>query len=366
MDGIFEEVKNRLGFGCMRFPLTDNRDIDMEQVKRMVDLFLERGFNYFDTAHGYLDQRSEGTLKTCLVSRHPRESYLLADKLSNGFFEKEEDILPLFERQLECCGVEYFDYYLMHALDGASYRKYASCNAFKVVSELKRLGRIRHVGMSFHDSAQVLREILSKESCIEFVQLQINYLDWESDSVQSRLCYETCVEFGKPVIVMEPVKGGTLAQLLPEADRVLDTLSPRDSNASYALRYVMGLDNVKVILSGMSDMAQVEENTDLFLNAEPLDEKALEALEEVRRITLAHGSIACTGCRYCTEVCPIDMPIPEIFSFMNSGRKAGYDALITKTKASDCLQCGRCEKACPQHLPIRRYLDNAAFRFERK
>ena len=199
--------------------------------------------------------------------------------------------------------------------------------------------------MSFHDSAQVLREILSKESCIEFVQLQINYLDWESGSVQSRLCYETCVEFGKPVIVMEPVKGGTLAQLLPEADRVLDTLDPRDSNASYALRYVMGLDNVKVILSGMSDMAH---------------------LEEVRRITLAHGSIACTGCRYCTEVCPIDMPIPEIFSFMNSGTKVGYGALVTKTKASDCLQCGRCEKACPQHLPIRRYLGNAAFRFERK
>lgn len=361
---IFDDVKQRLGFGCMRFPMK-GKEIDEEQVEKMVDAFVSGGFNYFDTAHGYLDMRSEKTLRKCLTSRYPRESYLLANKLSNAFFEKEEDILPLFQSQLEACGVEYFDFYLMHALNADYYEKYSRCKAFEITAELKKEGKIRHLGMSFHDSAAVLRRILTERPEIEFVQLQLNYLDWDSESVQSRLCYETCVEFGKPVVVMEPVKGGTLAQLLPEADAQFDRLEERGSNASYALRFVMGLDNVKVILSGMSDMKQMEENMALFREQRRLDEKEMAAIERVKAITLEHGSIACTSCHYCTEVCPIDMPIPSIFTLMNSGAKNGYKEITKTTKASDCLKCGKCERACPQHLPIKRYLDQAAFRFEK-
>lgn len=361
----FAPVRNRLGFGCMRFPVTADGKIDETEVTRMVDRFIEKGFNYFDTAHGYLDGRSETTLRHCLTSRHDRSTYLLADKLSNGFFEKAEDIIPLFDRQLERCGVSYFDYYLMHALNARTYSKYVSADAFRICAGLREEGKIRHLGMSFHDSADVLDRILDEQPGIEFVQLQINYLDWESETVQARKCYETCQKHGKKVIVMEPVKGGTLSQLLPEADSVFDRLEGRMSNAAYALRFVMGLENVSVILSGMSTPAQVEENTDLFLSAGPLSDEEMKAVDEVRDITLRHGAIACTACRYCTEVCPVGMPVPEIFSLMNSGKEEGYDRITEKTKAGDCLHCGKCEAACPQHLPVRRYLDQAAFRFEK-
>ncbi len=364
-DEVFRSVSKKLGLGCMRFPLTSDGAIDIETVKKMVDLFIKEGFNYFDTAHGYLNGRSEGAVKEALTSRYPRESYLLADKLSNGFFKKEEDIRPLFESQLAQCGVGYFDYYLMHALDGESYKKYCSTNAFTVASRLKEEGKIRHVGMSFHDSADVLRKILSEQKVIEFVQLQINYADWEDEKVQSRLCYETCVEFGCPVIVMEPVKGGNLSSLHPEAEAVFNTLEDRGSNASYALRFVNDLENVKVILSGMSSMEQVEDNIKTFKAPKPLDENEKDAIRKAAQIIKREGSIACTKCNYCTEVCPVDMPIPSIFAVMNRRDERSYDEITHKVKASACLKCGKCEKTCPQHLPIRRYLEQAAFRYEK-
>lgn len=360
---VFSDVKNKLGFGCMRFPLRADKSVDTEQVCSMVDLFISEGFNYFDTAHGYLDGQSETVLRTCLTSRYPRSAYLLADKLSNAFFEKEEDILPLFRSQLEACGAEYFDYYLMHALNKSYYEKYRACNAFGIVRDLRAQGLVRHMGMSFHDSADVLDMILSEEKDIEFVQLQVNYLDWESEKVQSRLCCDVCRKHGVRVIIMEPVKGGTLSQLLPEAASVLDRLPDRQSNASYALRFAAGIDVVSVVLSGMSTLSQVEENTRLFKSVKPLNEEEMQAIKEVAEITQRHGSIACTACNYCTEVCPVKMPVSSIFALMN--RNEGTYAGVTKeTKASDCLNCGRCEAACPQGLPIRRYLGQAVFRYE--
>ena len=277
-NNTFADVKNKLGFGCMRFPQKADRDVDTDMVCQMVDRFLEAGFNYFDTAHGYIERRSQNAVKTCLTSRHPRSSYLLADKLSNAFFEKQEDIVPLFNLQLEECGVDYFDYYLMHALNGESYKKYVKCKAFETVAQLKAEGKIRHIGMSFHDSAQVLRKILSEREEIEFVQLQINYLDWNSESVQSRLCYEVCCEFAKPVIVMEPVKGGNLSQLIPQAQAVFDRLPERKSNASYAMRFAASLENVALVLSGMSDPDQVEDNIQTFSALKPLDDEEKKAV----------------------------------------------------------------------------------------
>ena len=362
---IFSKVRGRFGLGCMRFPVKADGNIDIETVRQMVDLFMREGFNYFDTAHGYLDGRSERTMRSCLTSRYPREDYLLADKLSNGFFSKEEDIIPLFHLQLEECGVDYFDYYLMHAINAESYEKYKACKAFETVAALKEEGRVRHMGMSFHDSAEVLDRILTEQPCIEFVQLQLNYLDWDSDKVQSRLCYETCVRHGVPVIVMEPVKGGTLAELHPDANGILDALPRSGSNASYALRFVLGLDNVRVVLSGMSSMAQVEDNIRTMKEGRALDGKEAEAIAKVISVIEKEGAIACTACSYCTEVCPIAMPIPQIFRLMNNLSGESYGEITSKTRASMCLSCGKCEKACPQMLPIRRYLGQAAMRYEK-
>lgn len=363
---IFDAAHGRLGLGCMRFPTKADGNIDTETVRQMVDLFMREGFNYFDTAHGYLDGRSERMVRTCLTSRYPRDSYLLADKLSGGFFEKEEDIEPLFHLQLEECGVDWFDYYLMHALNAQSYEKYKACKAFETASRLKDEGRIGHVGMSFHDSAEVLDRILSEQSAIEFVQLQLNYLDWESPSVQSRLCYEVCMKHSKPVIVMEPAKGGSLCQLHPKAQGLLDGLPGARSNASYAMRFVMGLEGVAMVLSGMSTLDQVEDNVHTFKEALPLSDEEKAVLAKVVEIINEEGAIACTDCRYCMEVCPIGMPIPAIFRLMNGRTDRSYEEITEKMKASKCLGCGKCEKACPQKLPIRRYLGQAAMRYEKK
>ena len=363
---IFDAAHGRLGLGCMRFPTKADGNIDTETVRQMVDLFMREGFNYFDTAHGYLDGRSERMVRTCLTTRYPRDSYLLADKLSSGFFEKEEDIVPFFHLQLEECGVDWFDYYLMHAINAQSYEKYKACKAFETASRLKAEGRIGHVGMSFHDSAEVLDRILGEQSAIEFVQLQLNYLDWDSPSVQSRLCYEVCMKHSKPVIVMEPAKGGSLCQLHPKAQELLDGLPGARSNASYAMRFVMGLEGVAMVLSGMSTLDQVEDNVHTFKEALPLGDEEKAVLEKVVGIINQEGAIACTDCRYCTEVCPIGMPIPAIFRLMNGRTDKSYEEITEKMKASKCLGCGKCEKACPQKLPIRRYLSQAAMRYEKK
>ena len=369
---IFSEVKGNLGFGCMRFPM-QGKDIDYEQTSKMIDVFMENGFNYFDTAHGYISEKSEPALKECLVKRYPRESYVLANKLTTYYFEKEEEILPLFEKQLEACGVEYFDFYLLHAQNAEFFAKYKRCNAYEHVFELKKQGRVKHVGISFHDKAEVLEQILTEYPEIEFVQIQFNYLDYDDVGIESRKCYEVCVKHGKPVIVMEPVKGGSLVDIPEGAQMIFDSLQG-GSNASYAIRFAASFDHVMMVLSGMSNMEQMEDNISYMKKFEKLSDKEMEAVFAVRDIIQSQGLIPCTGCKYCMDVCPKNIAIPVLFADLNAKEihnnwnSAWYYGIHTKNggKASECLKCGKCEAVCPQHLHIKELLTKVAEAFEKK
>lgn len=351
----FDGVKKNFGFGYMRLPMKDD-EVDIEQVCRMTDAFLEAGFNYFDTAHGYIDGKSEIAMRECLVKRHPRESYLLANKLSDPYFSSQEEIRPFFQSQLEVCGVDYFDFYLMHAQDKKSFEKYKRCRAYETAMELKAEGKIKHLCISFHDTADVLDEILTEYPQVEAVQIQFNYLDYDDPEVQSRLCYEVCRKHGKPIIVMEPVRGGRLVNLPDEAADLLKNLGG-GSPASYAIRFTAGFEGVLMVLSGMSNMEQLEDNISYMADFKPLDEKERAAVEKVAAALRSMKLVSCTACRYCTEGCPKNIPIPDIFAYMNA-EKSGEKAELKSdgAGASDCIGCGKCEKACPQHLPIRALL----------
>ncbi len=371
MKQFYPEVHKKLGFGCMRLPMS-NEEVDTAQMKKMVDMFLERGFNYFDTAHGYVGGKSETALKECLTSRYPRERYILTDKLSTHHFNKEEEIRPLFESQLEACGVDYFDFYLMHAQDENIFAKFERCNAYKVAYGFKAEGKIRHFGISFHDRAEVLEKILKAHPEIEVVQIQFNYVDYEDPSVESRKVYEVCEKYGKPVIVMEPIKGGSLLNLPDEAQKLYDELGG-GSNASYAIRFAAGFDNIMMVLSGMSNVENMEDNTSYMQEFQPLDRREMEAVEKVVEIFRAQNLIPCTACRYCMEECPKGISIPDLFALMNAKKRFGnwntdyyYNNIHTGEgrKASDCLRCGKCERICPQHLNIRELLENVAAEFE--
>ena len=368
---MFENVHKNFGFGCMRLPMKGS-EVDYAEFERMVDAFLAEGFNYFDTAHGYLSGKSETALRDCLAKRHPRESFILTDKLTEPYFQKEEDIRPFFESQLKACGVEYFDFYLMHAQSRENFEKFRRCRAYETAFDLKKEGKIRHVGISFHDTAEMLERILTQYPQIEVVQIQFNYLDYEDPAVQSRKCYEVCRKHNKPVIVMEPVKGGNLVNLPEDAKAIyarLGTASP----ASYAIRFAAGFEGMFMVLSGMSNMAQMQDNLSYMKDFRPLDEAEMQAVGEVRDILRSMRLIPCTACRYCTDGCPKHISIPDLFSCMNA--KVGYHdwsagffyrEVFTKNngKASECICCGKCERSCPQHLPIRSLLKDVAKEFE--
>lgn len=356
MNTIFENVKKNFGFGMMRLPMIDG-EVDTAQVCKMVDLFLSKGFNYFDTAHGYLDGKSELAVRDCLSTRHPRDSFVLTNKLSIHFFQTEEDIRPLFQKQLDACGVEYFDYYLMHAMNRNRHLHFKQCRAYETAMALKAEGKVKHIGMSFHDDAETLDQILTEYPQIEVVQLQFNYVDYEDEKVQSRKCYEVCQKHGKPVLVMEPVKGGSLVNLPEAAQKVFDGLKG-GSNASYAIRYAAGFENIKMVLSGMSNLEQMEDNLSFMGSFKPLSLQELEAVEKVSLIFRNQGLIPCTGCRYCTEVCPQGIAIPKLFAALNTKRN-GETAPSVDTNM-DCLGCGKCEESCPQELKIRQLLEVAA------
>lgn len=373
-----KEKKVDLGFGCMRLPLlqADQQDaFDYQKIEQLFDAFLEKGFTYFDTAYTYHGYHAEEAVRKTLVERHPRESFELVTKMPLRDFKDEEDLEHIFNEQLEHCGVEYFDYYLLHNMGTNVYEKCKKYNAFDFVAEKKKEGKIRQVGMSFHDMLELLDEILGQYGDkIDFVQLQVNYMDWEQPNVLSRRCLEVARKYGKPVTVMEPCKGGTLVNLPKEAEDLLRQARPEASNASWALRFAASQDGVTRVLSGMNSMEQVEDNTRTFLNFEPITREDQKVIEQVKKIIEKNTPIPCTGCAYCTHGCPKNIAIPQYFALYNSiSRTTGsfssqavyyHNLSLKHGKASECIGCGQCEKACPQHLPIRRYLKDTAEKFE--
>ncbi len=354
MDTLFSNINKNFGFGCMRLPMI-GEDVDIPQTKQMVDTFLAQGFNYFDTAHGYINGKSELAVKECLTSRYPREQYILTNKLSGNYFNTQEEIRPLFQQQLEACGVEYFDFYLMHAMNAQRYARYQELNAIEEMIALKAEGKVKHIGMSFHDTAEVLDQILTDCPAIEVVQIQFNYLDFESDKVQSRKCYEVCRKHGKPVIVMEPVKGGSLVNLPDAAKRIFDARNA-GSYASYAVRFAAGFEGIMMVLSGMSNLEQMQDNLSYMSDFQILNQEEQEAVKKVTAILRNQGLVPCTACRYCTEVCPQEIPIPELFAALNAKRKNQNPSAVTGTSPSECIKCGACETICPQNLTIRELL----------
>ena len=362
MNKFFPEIKKNFGFGCMRFPMKDEQ-VDVAAVTEMVDYFMEAGFNYFDTAKPYHSGASEGVLRQCLTSRYPRESYVLTNKLSPTKFEKEEDIRPLFEEQLRECGVEYFDFYLFHANSAERHKKFTETRAYDIAQELKAEGKIRHVGMSFHDSARVLDKILTDRPEIEAVQLQLNYVDWDDPQVQARKCYDVCKKHGKPVLVMEPVKGGTLVNLPEKAMKELKGVSP----ANYAIRFAASWPNVAMVLSGMSNMEQMVDNVSFMKEFKPLTYNEEQVIERVRSIYQTMNRIPCTGCKYCVDGCYGKINIPAVFACVNDiregkeGARERYDAL--ERGADRCIGCDMCSHVCPQGLNIRMLMNEISESF---
>ena len=375
---IFNNAK-KLGFGLMRLPRLDPNNegsIDLEQTKQMVDTFLQRGFTYFDTAWMYCAFKSENAVKDALTTRHPRESYTLATKLHAAYIHSLDDRDAIFNTQREKTGVEYFDYYLLHDVGAEHYEIYKKYDCFAWIAEKKRQGLIKHMGFSFHDTAEVLDKILTEHPEMEFVQLQINYLDWDSEGVQSRKCYEVATKHGKPVIVMEPVKGGTLAKLPAAAEALLRQADPGASIPSWAVRFAASLPNVKMVLSGMSSTEQLLDNTGYMQDFAPLTQQEQAVIAQVVGIINASIAIPCTGCAYCTEGCPMHIAIPKYFSLYNAEMQElkekdftsqgtyYYNLTLKFGKASDCIGCGQCESVCPQHLPIIENLKRVAKQFE--
>ena len=361
----------KLGFGCMRFPLISGLDIDVEQVKKMIDTFMERGFTYFDTAYVYHQGNSEKTLKEALVKRYPRDKFTITTKMPMFMVQKEDDFERIFNEQLERLGVEFVDYYWLHALNEAEYEKANKLKAFDYIVKKKEEGKVKHIGFSFHDSPELLERILKEHPETEYVQLQINYLDWESPAIEAKKCYEICTKYGKPVIVMEPVRGGKLANVPEEVEKLFKGYDEKASNASWAIRYVASLENVMVILSGMSTYEQLDDNTSYMEDFKPLNEEEQNIIEKATEIINSKTTIPCTACRYCVDGCPKKIAIPEYFKLYNE-RENGmnsnvyYQNIVAsgKGKASDCIKCGKCEKVCPQHLPIRKYLEDVKEQFE--
>ncbi len=359
---LYEGVKKNFGFGFMRLPMTEDQ-VDYAQVNQMVDAFLDAGFNYFDTAHGYLDGKSEIAIRECLVKRHPRDSYILANKLSAWYYETKEEIRPLFEDQLEACGVDYFDVYLFHCINKDLYAKHLKNDAFSVIDELKAEGKIKHIAMSFHDTADFLDQVLTEQPQVEFVQLQFNYLDYDDPGVQSKACYDVCQKHGKKVIVMEPVKGGNLVNLPKEAKELL-TKNSQNSEAAFAIRYAASFPNVEMVLSGMGNMDMINDNLSAMKEFVPFCEKEFALSEELRTLIRTVRQLPCTGCRYCMEKCPQGIHIPEIFAVYNKHLAAETSWEETKPilqerfmNLKDCIQCGVCEQLCPQNIPIKEKME---------
>lgn len=368
------ESINKLGFGLMRLPM-NGEAIDMEQTKKMVDIFMENGFTYFDTAYVYIGGKSEVALKEAVTDRYPRESFQAATKLPIWECKSKEDMEKAFQTSLDRAGLDYYDFYLIHALNAGTFKVAEEIDAWGYLRELKAQGKIKNMGFSFHDSAEVLdRELAKHHEETDFIQLQINYVDWESESIESRKCYEVARKYDIPVIVMEPVKGGSLANLVPDVEKIFKDAAPDKSPASWAMRYAASMDGIITVLSGMSNIEQIEDNCKSMKDFTPLSDDERATIDKAVDVLNSMPTIPCTACKYCVEGCPQKIDIPEMFSTMNNAtlfdmqkqQKERYNGFVTanKGKASDCIECGACEDQCPQHIKIIEELKNAVKMFE--
>ena len=363
----------KIGFGLMRLPEKDGA-IDIEQVSKMADAYMEAGFNYFDTAYVYHSGNSEKAVKEAIVKRYPRESFTIATKLPAWFLHTPEDRDKVFEEQLDRCGVDYFDYYLLHSLeDGNNYDTYEKLDCFNWGIKKREEGRIKHFGFSFHGTPELLVQVLDKHPEIEFVQIQLNYADWDNKIVHSGELYEILRDRKIPMIIMEPAKGGKLANLDDDCAKILKDVRPDKSIASWAFRYVGSLPGIATILSGMSTPEQMADNMNTFKNFEPLSDEELAAIEKVKEEMFRVEQAGCTACKYCVDGCPMGIMIPDVISAVNTKRKFPgdmrpqffYNGLVDRfSHASDCIACGQCEGVCPQHLPIIDLMKEAVEKFE--
>lgn len=351
---------SKLGFGLMRLPKDKQGQIKLDEVQRMVDSYMERGFNYFDTAYVY--EGSEEAIRQTLVEKYPRDVYTLADKLPAWKLTCQEDVERIFQESLNRTGVDYFDFYLLHSVEKSHYPTYEKYQCFDFIQEMKKQGKIKYMGFSFHDDADFLDKVLTEHPEIDFVQLQLNYLDWENEVIQSRRNYEVARKHHKPIVVMEPIKGGTLASFSDDIEKIYKDYAPQKSIASWALRYVASLDGVMTILSGMSNAQQMNDNLDTMTHFEKINNEEAKLIKQVTDQVLSYPTIPCTKCRYCTPGCPMHIQIPDLFTAYNSAKMYGenrrYDTYYKDHSTGDyqpakaCIACGQCESVCPQHLEI--------------
>ncbi len=357
----------KLSFGLMRLPLksSDHSDIDHEKLCEMVDHFMAKGFTHFDTAYVYHGGKSEVAFRECVVKRYPRDSFTITDKLPLFGRPDRAGMEKIFAESLERCGVEYFDYYWLHAMGRDLYNFSKEVDAFGFISEMKAAGKIKNIGFSFHDGPELLDEMLTDHPEVDCIQLQINYLDWNDGWVRAQKCYEVACKHNVPVMVMEPVKGGALATVPKKAEKLMRDYNPDASPASWAIRYCASLDNVCYVLSGMSNMDHVIDNCDYMDDFKPLNEEEYAILEKVAEIV--KFTIPCTACRYCTDGCPMNIDIPTVFSAYNGFKKGGKErwegvqkfkeSIEKGGKPSDCIGCGQCTDHCPQNIEIPKWLE---------
>lgn len=359
-----------LGFGLMRLPLKDPSDrtsIDFEKTSRLVASFLENGGQLFDTACKYHGGESETAVRNCIASCYERKTFRLADKITLDFVQRPEDQYPFFKNQLRKCGVSYFDRYLIHSLGPLRYPKAQAFDTFSFLSKLKRKGFVKEIGFSYHGDAATLEQILTDHPEVDFVQLQLNYVDWDDPIVEARRCWEIAVQHAKQISVMEPLKGGMIVRSALEKDHA--------NLISLAFRFIAEKANVNTILSGMNEPEHVVQNLRIMRSLSPLIPDELAFLQSIAEEYRKNSAVSCSGCGYCLEVCPKAIPIPTCFALFNQSCAAnGYNDLnrriyyknITSQngKASGCLKCGKCEKLCPQRIPIRETLKLVVARFE--